>query len=496
MKKEEKINKRNEIISLHKEGLSNKEIFNKVKDKYNLTKIYQVSAQVNRYNSPTKGKSGEYNSQYQEIDLDKLKELILQGKNKNELKKIFNKSQNIINSRAKELRLYERLKENVKLNQGKNNGNYRNIETKEMNKIIETKEMNKIIDNIMNNKLYSLKDIKYHELIYKKLRDINREDVLVKLKQNGKNVIRQRMLNNNPNFVDGKSRKLLELKKKTLLKQNYKCKVCNCDIVKSKQFHHLDLDEENNVEENTVYLCSKHHNHIHQRGYNYHKKTWSINVNEIFASLQGEGLNCGKSTLFWRNSHCNLFCNFCDSKYSWTTGKKYNIKEVVKKLKEYKVKGQKRLCITGGEPFFQNIEPLVLIAKCLDYYIEVETNGTIIPVRDLQYIDNYNVSIKLSSSGVKEEKRIKSKVIEHYNMIGNAYFKFVVGNIKDMNEVKELEKKYNIKRNKIYLMPLTVSNKKERQNINEFVWNICLLHNYKYSPRLHVDVWGTKKRKI
>lgn len=44
-------------------------------------------------------------------------------------------------------------------------------------------------------------------------------------------------------------------------------------------------------------------------------------VNEIFASLQGEGVWTGTPSVFVRFQGCLCRCPFCDTKYTWRLGK-------------------------------------------------------------------------------------------------------------------------------------------------------------------------------
>ena len=48
------------------------------------------------------------------------------------------------------------------------------------------------------------------------------------------------------------------------------------------------------------------------------KRFMKYKVNEIFNSIQGEGLNLGKKVTFVRMAGCNLKCKFCDTNHKKT----------------------------------------------------------------------------------------------------------------------------------------------------------------------------------
>lgn len=78
--------------------------------------------------------------------------------------------------------------------------------------------------------------------------------------------------------------------------------------------------------------------------------------------------------VFIRLAGCNLRCSFCDTKYAWGKGRKIDIEGIMDKIKGYPCK---RICITGGEPLLQDLKPLTDVLKQENYWIAVETNGTI-----------------------------------------------------------------------------------------------------------------------
>ena len=110
-----------------------------------------------------------------------------------------------------------------------------------------------------------------------------------------------------------------------------------------------------------------------------------MKVSEIFSSIQGEGPHAGKPSIFLRTALCNLKCVWCDTKYTWDWDNydyskevhELPIEKVIEKIKEFE---PKHLVITGGEPLIQQNDIASLLSKLGDdYFVEVETDCTIIP---------------------------------------------------------------------------------------------------------------------
>lgn len=115
-------------------------------------------------------------------------------------------------------------------------------------------------------------------------------------------------------------------------------------------------------------------------------------VNEIFYSLQGEGLRAGTPNVFIRFSGCNLQCSVedpdsgfdCDTEF--TSGRKMNVAELVDAVFDlWPTKDSApNVIFTGGEPMLQLDEELVAAMRMAGYYLAIETNGTKhIPFADL-----------------------------------------------------------------------------------------------------------------
>lgn len=100
-------------------------------------------------------------------------------------------------------------------------------------------------------------------------------------------------------------------------------------------------------------------------------------VNEIFGSIDGEGLRTGELATFIRLAGCNLRCSYCDTSYALTIkdGKEMLVDEILDKVKEI---GYRNITLTGGEPLIhQNIN--ILIDKLIEngYNVNIETNGAV-----------------------------------------------------------------------------------------------------------------------
>lgn len=102
----------------------------------------------------------------------------------------------------------------------------------------------------------------------------------------------------------------------------------------------------------------------------------TYNVTEIFYSIQGEGTMAGVPMTFIRLSGCNLTCSWCDTKYSWKPGKVMTLGEIAREVGKHPLA---MVCITGGEPFLQDLHDLCHGLRQIGMVIQIESNGTCIP---------------------------------------------------------------------------------------------------------------------
>ena len=86
---------------------------------------------------------------------------------------------------------------------------------------------------------------------------------------------------------------------------------------------------------------------------------------------------------------------------------------------------------------------------------------------------------------------------ESYNFftgVDNCCFKFVVENEEDLTEIQKLINKYNIKKDSVFLMPQATT-KREIISREEIVSKLAKNHKFRYSPRMHVSMWGNQRGK-
>lgn len=132
----------------------------------------------------------------------------------------------------------------------------------------------------------------------------------------------------------------------------------------------------------------------------------SYSVKEIFYSLQGEGFHTGRPAVFCRFAGCNLWsgmeedrnkavCKFCDTDFVHTDGpgggKFVSAGDLAGKIAQFwpsKKNGpiQPFVVCTGGEPLLQLDLELIAALHRENFFLAVETNGTILPPPGIDWL--------------------------------------------------------------------------------------------------------------
>ena len=221
---------------------------------------------------------------------------------------------------------------------------------------------------------------------------------------------------------------------------------------------------------------------------------------EIFHSLQGEGVTAGTPSVFLRLGMCNLTCVWCDTKYSWDWDSYDYEREVVSlSLEEAEERVLRFECphlvITGGEPLMQQkaLALLALSLKSQEFYCEVETNGTLVPGPEMvEAVSQWNVSPKLDNSGNEPERREVPEALRFFRGLDTAYFKFVIVEPADVEEVSVLAGRYEIPSERVILMPEGVT-RQAVESRGQWLAQACTERGFRFSTRLHILLWGDER---
>ena len=208
--------------------------------------------------------------------------------------------------------------------------------------------------------------------------------------------------------------------------------------------------------------------------------TKKIKINEIFYSLQGEGIDAGLPTIFIRLTGCNLRCNYCDTRYAFYEGKYMAIDEILESIKKW---NSRRVCITGGEPLLQK-NVYGLIEKLLEkgYETSVETNGSI-SIMKLSKMDvKIKMDIKLPSSGMHDKMLFGNISL----LRGDDELKFIIWNRDDYEYAKDIIARYK-PRCQIIMQPVWGSKIKLAE------WILKDELDARYSIQLHKILWGNER---
>lgn len=105
-----------------------------------------------------------------------------------------------------------------------------------------------------------------------------------------------------------------------------------------------------------------------------------LGVEEIFPTLQGEGIYTGWPAVFIRLGGCNLACNFCDTQFETFSDR--SLSDILEEITSLALNNEAErvrelVVITGGEPFRQPIEALCRALLAEGFKVQIETNGTL-----------------------------------------------------------------------------------------------------------------------
>lgn len=118
-------------------------------------------------------------------------------------------------------------------------------------------------------------------------------------------------------------------------------------------------------------------------------------INEMFETIQGEGVYTGVPAVFIRLQGCPVGCAWCDTKHTWEIDKKFKVsaEQVILKTEESatyfehstdeilqllakQTYSAKHIVLTGGEPCLYDLTSLTQALHAKGYTTQIETSGT------------------------------------------------------------------------------------------------------------------------
>ncbi|MCL9776704.1 7-carboxy-7-deazaguanine synthase QueE [Vibrio methylphosphonaticus] len=213
-------------------------------------------------------------------------------------------------------------------------------------------------------------------------------------------------------------------------------------------------------------------------------------INEMFETIQGEGIYTGVPAVFVRLQGCNVGCAWCDTKQTWLAEKEdeRTFGEVIVKqgddptwysasakdvIAQYQALGYnaKHIVITGGEPCEFDLLPLTQAFESIGCQCQIETSGTApISVTDKTWV---TVSPKVAMKG---KLPVRSSALERANEI-----KHPVATQKNIDQLDELLLGVTLKPNVVIaLQPIS-----QKLRATELCIEVCIQRNWRLSVQTH-----------
>ena len=221
-------------------------------------------------------------------------------------------------------------------------------------------------------------------------------------------------------------------------------------------------------------------------------------VSEVFGpTFQGEGPSLGRRAGFVRLGRCNMACSFCDTPYTWDWERHDPAKELTRvdvaaladRVRAMRVP---LVVVTGGEPLLQQSHLVEFLSELHpSHQVEIESAGTLMPSNDLTaLVTRFNVSPKLSNSGMPLDRRYKPEVLRALDATHKASFKFVVTDDQSLREVASMVDDCQL--HEVWVMPEGVT-ADEVTGRGRALAEAVLARGWNLTTRLHVLLWGDER---
>ena len=207
----------------------------------------------------------------------------------------------------------------------------------------------------------------------------------------------------------------------------------------------------------------------------------TLNITEIFYSLQGEAKEVGIPTVFVRLTGCPLRCNYCDTAYAFKGNNPLSIQHILDEVAQYNAQ---YVCVTGGEPMAQS-NCLKLLDSLINhgYNVSMETSGSI-DITPVNSKVSIVMDIKTPSSTEEHQNRYENLPI----LKSKDQLKFVIASRSDFDWCTEILDNHEVE-SEILFSPVYESLKPAELAD----WILEKKLNVRLQVQLHKILWGDQK---
>ncbi len=214
-----------------------------------------------------------------------------------------------------------------------------------------------------------------------------------------------------------------------------------------------------------------------------------LKVHHLFHSIQGEGPYAGMPAVFIRLNGCNLQCPGCDEEYSRlsTPLTPYATYAYINDFQPVSL-----IVITGGEPFRQNIMPLVDLLHTRGYIVQIETNGTLFMGTEQEntyqnVLDNITIVCSPKTGGINQDLYqyvdAYKYIIDHEHV--DAEDGLPTTSLGHSCKTKVFRPARTFPVENIYVQPMDTDDSDANEKNRLAAINSCFAHCYRYCAQIH-----------
>lgn len=214
-------------------------------------------------------------------------------------------------------------------------------------------------------------------------------------------------------------------------------------------------------------------------------------VNEVFQTIQGEGVHAGVPSVFVRLQGCPVGCAWCDTKHTWDVepadevasdviitkqldSAQYSQLDAEQLLELFAEQGYsaRHVVITGGEPCMYDLIPLTETLIERGYSVQIETSGTFaVKVAEQTWV---TVSPKVAMKGgmaVLDEALHRADEIKH-----------PVARQQDVDNLDALLEQAKLSDSDVFICLQPIS---QKARATRLCMDTCIARNWRLSVQTH-----------